>query len=290
MDLNALRMFAMVVSKGSFSSAAQALNIPVATVSRRVAMLELEIDSRLLERSTRSLRLTMAGKVLYEFAARGVEEFETGLLVLKEQQSQMAGHIRLSIPSAFSPMWALVGSFQKHYPNVVISVFSTERRVDFIEDGMDVALRVGDRQSRSSMVRHLGEYRHKLVATPEFLGRHPVGKPEDLKAVPCIVWGYLNREIIWQLGDQAITITPKLQVNDYLHLKAVVATGEYVTELPPFLCRDMLESNKLVEVLPEAPLPELSLSLLYPSKRNLAHTTRVFVDYIVNNFRIALET
>ncbi|MCB1043665.1 MAG: LysR family transcriptional regulator [Acidobacteria bacterium] len=284
MDLNAIRMFSVVATKGSFTRAARVLDIPVATVSRRVAMLEIQLNVRLLERSTRRLRLTTAGKILHEYVKRGVDEFEAGLLALQEQQHQMAGLIRVSIPLGFLPMWTLLREFQAEFPNVEMSVFATERRVDFIEDGIDVALRIGDRKSASAIARNLGAYRHKLVAAPALLERYQVRQPEDLKKVPCIAWGQQDRDIVWLLGTQAIAVTPKLRVNDYLHLRSMVVTGGWVTELPPFLC-----SDELVEVLPENPLPEQRLSLLYPSNRNLSRITRVFIDFIARNLHAALE-
>ncbi|MCB1052706.1 MAG: LysR family transcriptional regulator [Acidobacteria bacterium] len=288
MDLNAVRMFAMVAAKGSFSSAARVMNVPVATVSRKVALLELELETRLFERSTRKLRLTSAGKALYEYAERGVEEFEAGLMALQEQQHEMTGLIRLSMPLGFSPMWTVLADFQKVFTNVDICVFSTERRVDFIEDGIDVALRVGDRQSRSSIARNLGAYRHKLVATPDFLARYSVQTPDDLKRVPCIAWGHQGREVLWQLGDRTIPITPKLRVNDYQQLSSMVLSGAWITELPPFLCSSLIKQNILVEVFPETPLPEQRLSLLYPSRKNLPRITRVFIDFISSHLLSAL--
>lgn len=286
MDLNAARMFAYVVTKGSFSAAAKAMGTPVATVSRRVAELEMALDSRLLERSTRKLRLTEAGSILYEYAIRGVEEFDAGLLALKEQQYELKGRLRLSMPPNFEPMWGVLERFQQSYTNIELDVMITERRIDFIEDGIDVALRVGALQTESAVARKLADYSHILVATPSFLKLFDIQSPLDLLDAPCVAWGKPGQDIRWCLGEEIIQVTPKLRVNDYQHLKSAVLSGKWVSELPPMFCDALIQSGELVEVLPSHKLPKQSLSLLYPSRKNLSRITRTFIDFCVSELRL----
>lgn len=284
MDLNSARIFAHVVAKGSFSGAALSLGIPVATVSRRVSELETALNVRLIERSTRKLRLTDAGATLYEFVSRGVEEMEQGLLALVEREQELKGRLRFSMPPSFEPMWSLIERFQSEYSQVDIEVLVSERRVDFIEDGIDVALRVGNVASLSAVARTLVNYRHKLVGCPSLMAIKPLKTPKDLHNVPVAAWGKKGEPIRWSCGDEIISLNPFLRSNDYMHMRYLARQGKCVTELPPFFCKEDLESGKLVELLPEYPLPEWPVSLVYPSRRQLSRVARAFIDYCITHF------
>lgn len=290
MDLNAVALFVKVVQYGSFSETARRTGMPVATVSRRIKNLEKDLGFRLLERSTRYLRLTDAGASFLEYANQGVEAFETGLSILDRYQQDLSGTLRLSLPPGFVPWRRLLQDFQGRYPNVRVELLVTERRVDLIEDGIDVALRVGDRKDDRAIVKNLGEYRHLLVASPIFLERHgEPAQPEQLLRVPCASWSVPTDSKIWLLGDEAIRINPFLQVNDYLHLLELVLAGICVTELPPFLAQEYITSNHLKRLLTSYPLPMHELNLLYPSRRQLSSLVKTYVNFcteqVVNLFQ-----
>lgn len=286
MNLNSARIFANVVARGSFSSASRLMGIPVATVSRRVAELESSLGVRLLERSTRKLRLTEAGATLYGFVSRGVEEMDAGRLALSEKEQDLRGRLRFSMPPGFEPMWALLDNFQAVHTNIEIDLFVSARRLDFIEDGIDVALRIGDVASQSAIARLLMTYRHRLVASPEFLGKVSIQSPEDILSVNCAAWSQRNDVIVWALGDKNLTISPFLRANDYLHMRYLALMGKCVTELPPFLCQKDMESGKLVEVLPDFAMPEQPVHLVYPSRKSLSRITRIFIDHCVEYFAV----
>ena len=286
MDLNSARMFVNVVARGSFSSAARSMGIPVATVSRRVAGLESSLDVRLLERSTRKLRLTEAGATLYEFVSRGIEEMEAGLLALSENEKDLRGRLRFSMPPSFEPMWALLDDFQRLHANIDIDLFVSERRLDFIEDGIDVALRIGDVASQSAVARLVMTYRHRLVASPAYLGSVSVQSPQDILSTHCAAWSQKNDVIVWTLGNDKIAINPFVRANDYLHMRYLALKGKCITELPPFFCQKYIESGELVEVLPAYAMPEQQVNLVYPSRKSLSRITRVFIDYCVGHFAL----
>lgn len=288
MDLNCARIFVAVVAKGSFSAAAKMLNIPIATVSRKVAELEADLNLRLLERSTRKLRLTEAGATLYEFASRGVEEMDAGLLALSEKEHDLRGRLRLSVPPSFEPMWSLLDDFQTLHSNIEIDLFVSERRLDFIEDGVDVALRIGDVASQSAVARLLMTYRHKLVASPDYVEHLALASPEDILLCRCAAWGQKNSRINWKLGDELLSIEPYIRSNDYLHMRSLALKGKCLTELPPFFCQKFLDSGELVEVLPKFQMPEQQVNLVYPSRKSLSRITRVFIDYCVDNFEYVM--
>lgn len=284
MDLNSAKIFASVVQKGSFSAASAHLNVPVATVSRRISELEQALGVRLLERSTRQLRLTEAGTTLFEFVARGVDEMNAGLLALQDRETELRGRLNISLPSNFVPWWPLLKEFQQKYPNVEMNLYFTEHQVDLIEDGFDIALRCASVEQQSIIARKLFTYRHKLVATDEFIKKFGQPKtPQDLVNFPCAVWGKQETNTRWQLGNETVNITPKIKANDYAFMRYLVQSNAYITELPDSLIAIHNNGSRLIEILPEFPFSTIDINLIYPSKKQLSRIARAYIDFCVEN-------
>lgn len=284
MDLNSAELFIRVVQKGSFSAASRHTGIPVATVSRRISELEKSLGVRLLERSTRQLRLTGAGSTLFDFVSRGVLEIDAGVLALQDRESELKGTLRLSMPPSFEPWWALLKNFQEKYPQIELDIYATDRKIDLIEDGIDVSLRIGDVVHLSAIARKLLDYQHVLVATPEFI--ESFGQPEspqDLINFPCAVWGKKEETVEWNLGQELINIQAIVRVNDYLQLRYLVLQHTCITELPPFMANTLIKNNKLVHLLPEFEFPKFRINLIYQSRHQLSRIARVYIDYCVSN-------
>lgn len=281
MDLNSTRMFVGAVQAGSLSAAAARLNLPLPTISRRIRQLEKQLKVQLLDRSPKGVALTDVGARLYEHASRGLEALAEGAEALRSDQARLKGRLRISIPPSMEPWWSLLGEFQQQFPDIRLSVFSTERRVDLVQDGIDVALRVGAIVDESMVASRVASYRHVLVASPALLAR--LGRPrtaEALHRVPCAVWARgSSAQSAWTLGDTVVEPDALLSTNDYVHLRAVALRGEAVTELPPFLARDALTRGELVRVLPSLKLPEVSINLLYPSHRHPSSLVRAYLNY-----------
>ncbi len=281
MDLNAVRMFVAVVQAGSLSAGAVRLSMPLPTVSRRLRQLERDMKVQLLERSVHGTRLTDAGTRLFEYASRGLETLAEGEEALRADQARLKGRLRLSLPTGFEPWWELLGAFQRQYPDIQLSVYATDRRVDLIQDGIDVALRVGAIQHEAMVARHLLTYRHVLVASPRLLRR--LGKPrapDDLLRFPCALWTRdANTSGSWRLGDDVIQPRAVFAANDYLHLRDRALAGDVVTELPPFLAARALNERRLQPLLPRALMPEQQINLLYPSHRHPSTIVRTYLSF-----------
>ena len=285
MDLNAVRMFVAAVQAGSLSAAAARLEMALPTLSRNIRELEGDLNVRLFERGARGVRLTDAGTRLYEHAVRAVESLDDAKRALASDEAQLRGSLRLSIPPSFEPWWELIAAFQRSHPLVRVSVFTTERRVDLVEDGIDVALRVGEVVHEAMVGRRLFSYRHVLVASPQLLARvGDLRSPEDLRQLACGAWGRdSTTSAVWRLGEQGFEPAAVLVTNDYLHLRARAVAGELVTELPPFLARHALQRGELQPVLPDFPMPEQDISLLYPSRRFVSSIVRAYIDFCQAN-------
>src|SRR6516165_8223140 len=223
MDLNALIVFAKVVEAKSFSEAARRLGMPISTVSRRVAELEDQLGVRLLDRSTRSLRLTDLGTEVLEQATRSVEINDAIESIVSNQLANVTGTLRLSAPPNISEtlLTPLVTAFQASYPNVRVHILIAERYVDHIADGVDIVFRLGALKDSSLVARRILTYRHQLVASPAYLkGCKSPKKPQDLLGHRLIAFSYWRPESRWTFvhvngrDEEALTFQPHLSMND----------------------------------------------------------------------------
>jgi DNA-binding transcriptional LysR family regulator len=281
MDLNATRMFVGVVQAGSLSAAATRLGIPLPTLSRRIRDLERQLKVQLLERSARGAKLTDAGSRLYEHANRGIEALLEGKQAIVTDQARFKGRLRLSLPQTVQPWWEMLAAFQRRYPDIQVYVYSTERRVDLIEDGIDVALRVGAIVHDTMVARRILSFRHILVASPELVERFGLpDEPDALHRFPCAVWASLiDAPARWELGSHVVEPKPVLATNDYHHLCSRALGGDVVTELPPFLAAPPIRERRLVPLLPQYPLPAWPINLLYPPHRHQSTIVRTYLDF-----------
>lgn len=281
MDLNAVKWFVVSVQAESLTAGARRLNVPLSTLSRRLRALEQQLDVQLMERTHHGIRLTDAGTRLYEYAARGIDALNEAELLTRSEQAGLKGCLRLSIPPGFESWWMLLEAFQQRYPQIQLLVYSTERRVDLLEDGIDVALRVGNIVHEAMVARRLLHYRHRLVAAPALLRRlATINVPGDLFGLPCAAWSTDSRTpAVWTLGSQRVTPEAKILTNDYLQLRNLAIAGEYITELPSFLAWEAVEQGALAPLLPDYPMAEVPLSLLYPSQRHPSSLVRAYVEF-----------
>lgn len=281
MDLNAARMFVAVAQSGSLSAAAERLGVPLPTMSRRIRELERQLKVQLLERSARGTKLTEAGARLYELAGRGIEALLEAEQFVVSDQTHLKGRLRLSLPQSFEPWWELLADFQRRYPDIQVHVYSTERRVDLIEDGIDVALRVGPIMHETMVARRVLSYSHVLVASPKLLEKMGMpAQPDALHDLPCAVWASAaDMPVRWNLGGHVVQPQVVLSANDYHLLRRRALDGDVVTELPPFLAAGPVRDRDLVPLLPQHPLPEQQINLIYPRHRHPSSIVRAYLEF-----------
>lgn len=289
-DLNALVIFAKVVEANSFSEAARRLHMPVSTVSRRIAELEDQLGVKLLERSTRHLRLTDTGTDILPQAQRSAELSDAVESIVSNTLSEVSGILRLSAPPniADTLLVPLIRAFQASYPKVRVHIFVTQRMVDPITDGIDLILRVGDLQNSSLVARRLLRYRHLLVASPAYLDQ--AGRPEhprDLLEHRLVAFSLGTPDRQWQFlessgGDPfAFSFAPHLSMNDYAGVAAAVLTAGGIGDLPPIVGADILRDGKLVEVMPKWRFPAQDLSVVHLRNRHVPRPVRLFKDFAI---------
>jgi DNA-binding transcriptional LysR family regulator len=287
-DLNALVVFAKVVEAKSFSEAARRLGMPVSTVSRRVAELEDQLGVRLLDRSTRNLRLTDLGSEVLEHAQRSAEASEAVQNIVSNRQSSVSGTLRLSAPPNISNtlLSPLVTAFQASYPNVRVQILIAERFVDHIGDGVDIAFRLGVLKDSSLVARRILTYRHQLVASPNYLKdcKSPE-TPRDLLSHRLIAFSYWRPESRWTFvhvngrDEETLTFLPHLSMNDFAGLTPALIAGGGIGDLPPVVQPELMRDGRLVEVMPKWRFRTQDLSLVHLGNRNITRAVRLFKEF-----------
>jgi DNA-binding transcriptional LysR family regulator len=289
-DLNSLVLFAAVVEAKSFSEAARRLKQPLASVSRRVADLEEQLGVKLLERSTRRLRLTDVGVEVLEHAQRGAEISEAVKSIVSNHQSTVAGLLRLSAPPNISDSFLspLLTAFRAAYPQIRVQALITERHVDHIADGVDLAIRLGPFKDTSLIARPILKYRHRLVASPGYLKRvAPPQQPRDLLTHPIITFSYWKPETTFTFehvktkARETVGVTPCLSMNDFAGLTPALLAGEGIGELPPVVQPELVREGRLVEVMPNWRFPTFDLSLVHLGNRLVPRPLRLFKEFAV---------
>jgi DNA-binding transcriptional LysR family regulator len=289
-DLNTLLMFAKVVEANSFSEAARRLRMPVSTLSRRIAEMEDQLGVRLLERSTRTLRLTDIGADIFEQARRSAELNDAVEGIVSSSASEVTGALRLSCPPNISDTLVvpLVQEFQARFPAVRVQIFVTQRAVDHIVEGIDLAFRYGQLKDSALVGRKILQYRHRLVASPDYLERAGLPQhPRDLARHRLLTFSFGSLERRWTFVQRAdseqftLSFSPHLAMNDYAGLASALLSAGGIGDLPPIVRPELLRDRQLVEVMPEWHLPCRDLTLVYTSNRNTSHPVRLFKEFAI---------
>jgi DNA-binding transcriptional LysR family regulator len=287
-DLNSLVVFAKVVKAGSFSEAARRLKMPISTVSRRIAELEDQLGVRLLERSTRNLRVTELGAEILEQAMRSAELSETVENIVSNRLSDVSGALRLSVMPSVSEtlLTPLIMAFQASYPNVRIQVLVTERMVDLIAEGVDLVFRLGDLKDSSLVARKILTYRHQLVASPSYLETCKAPeRPQDLLEHRLLAFSYWKPEGSWtfihknEKDRETLTFRPYLSMNDFAGLAPALAAGGGIGDLPPIVQPSFMREGRLIEVMPDWRFRTYDLSIVHVGNRHISKPCRLFKDF-----------
>ena len=290
-DLNDMYYFAEVVERGGFAVAGRALGIPKSRLSRRIAELESKLGVRLLQRTTRRLSLTDAGETFLRHCQAVREAAQNAQAAIEQTQREPSGTVRVSCPVTLSQgiVGALLPEFLRRYPKVRIEMMVSNRSINLLEEGLDVALRVrvSLEDSGSLVIKRLGMTRQVLVASPELLAIHGVPEsPQDLGTkVPTLALTSADGNSTLHLqtaeGEPLMLHHQARYVaDDLVTLKYAVMNGIGVYWMPDYMVRDELERGDLVEVLQNWRLPEGIFHAAFVSRRNMAPALRVFLDYL----------
>ena len=282
--------FAEVVERGGFAAAGRALGIPKSRLSRRVSDLETQLGVRLLQRTTRKLSLTEVGEAYLRHCQAMRESAQAAADTVAQVQTVPRGTIRVSCPVTLAQTMVaeLIPRFLAQYPEVRIDMLVSNRAVNLVEEGIDVALRVRPSvdDSGSMVVKRLDHTTQILVASPELLIRQGTPKTlDDLAKLDSIAMSAPDGRSTWNLigpggVHQQVQHTPRYVADDLLTLKYAAVAGTGVCWMPDYMCQEEMRERKLVRVLPDwAPAPAI-VHAAFPSRRGLSPAVRRFLDYL----------
>jgi DNA-binding transcriptional LysR family regulator len=294
-NLNDLYFFVQAVEHGGFAPAGRALGVPKSKLSRRVALLEKRLGVRLIHRSTRRFVLTEVGRRYFTHCQAMLVEADAAQEVIDSLTAEPAGVIRLTCPIGLLNfhIGEMLARFLAQCPNVSIQLEATNRHVDVIGEGMDMAIRVRPRPLEDSdlALRVLSDRGQCLVASPTLAERMGLpDKPEDLSNWPSLSRAVPQENHAWVLENAAgetVTVqhTPRYITTDMLALKAAALAGVGVAQLPVLMLSRELESGALVSVLPQWRPPREVIHIVFPSRRGMLPSVRALIDFLVDSYR-----
>ena len=281
-----LLAFVRTVEAGSFAKASRVVGSSPSAISKSVARLERRLNVRLLQRSTRSLSLTVEGQAYYERVAPLLREIENAEDVV-QVASTARGLLRVTVPLVFGRMliaaWAK--TFLIEHPDVKLELHVTDQGVDLIRENFDLAVRIGALEDTGLIGRTLGKTRHVLAASPEYLARR--GTPhsiDDLRKHDCLRYLLGARPYPYSFSDgTSIIVNGPMDTADGQHLREAALGGAGIIYLPQFAIADDLAAGRLILLLPDIATPSTPIHVLHPFERQLPVRARLFVNFLVKN-------
>ncbi|MGO4484693.1 LysR family transcriptional regulator [Rhizobium pisi] len=290
LDLNDIAVFARVVEAGSFTAAARLLAMPKTTVSRRIAALEREVGVRLLQRTTRSLKLTDAGRLYYEESSQALRSLEQAKFRLAEARAEPAGTIRISAPVGFGGHFlsATIFDFLATYPKSRVELRLTDDRLNLIENGIDLAFRTGILEDSTLIARKLGSTHRILCASPDYLARCGApDRPADLSRHDCVIAGPSAANAHWVLEgadrQETISVSGRFAANEMQAVMAAAIAGYGIAQLPYGVAEACIKDGRLHRVLDGYTTPAGGLHVVYPSSRHLSPLVKAFIELAIDH-------
>lgn len=290
--LVAMEMFVRIVETGSFSAVARELGTTQPTISKQLTALEKQLKTRLLNRSTRSISLTEPGTAYYERCKRIIDEVQEAEGALGKLQSTLVGslHVNSSIGVGQIFLTPLLLKFQQQYPELVVELTLNDRYIDLVEEGVDVAVRLGRLTDSSLVARRLGSTRRLLVATPAYLASHGTPRtPGDLVDHNCLLYAYLSTGNEWTFtsseGEIRVRVQGNFKANNGHAIREALLADAGVALTPDWLIHDKLKGGEVVALLPEFANAPLEINAVYPSGRHVSAKVRAFIEFLVVEFK-----
>ena len=287
-----IRAFVTVAEQGSFAAAADRLDLSRAMVTKLVSALEARLGVRLMHRTTRRLSLTEAGETYLAQGGALLAELEDLEALLSQGASKASGRLRVTAPVSFGMRFLgrAIAGFQRQHPQVEVELSLNDRKVDLVDEGFDLAIRVSNLDDSSLIARPLARVRDRLCASPDYLLRHGVPQhPDELAQHDCLIYTLINQPHLWEYQGPdgqpgKVRIKGSLRANNGDILTDAAVHGMGITRQPEFLLLQALESGQLQTILDDYRWSCLDVSAVYPVRRHVPGKVRVFVDYLVDFF------
>ncbi|HBU30411.1 MAG: LysR family transcriptional regulator [Thiobacillus sp. GWE1_62_9] len=291
--LSDVAVFVQVINSGSFTATADKLGLSKSVVSKYVSRLEDRLGARLLNRTTRRLSLTEVGRAFFERSARGLLEIEEAEAEVSRLQGAPRGELRISSPMSFGILHIApkLPAFQALYPELTVDMVLDDRKVDLLDEGVDLAIRIGDLPDSTLVARRLGLCRHVVCGAPDYFTRHGIPKvPEDLARHAALVFRYHDSPNEWHFvapdgSDRSVTLAYRLRMNNSLALREAALQGAGITLTPTFVVGADIRAGRLQAVLTDYMAREVSIHAVYPQRKHLSPKIRAFVEFMTEQIQ-----
>jgi DNA-binding transcriptional LysR family regulator len=287
-----LQAFVAVVETGSFTAAAERLDTAKSAISRRVAALEERLGVQLLHRTTRTLNLTDTGRSFYEHSARILADLEEAESAAQQEHGELRGTLRVALPMSFGVrhMCRPIAAFCHRHPRIHFDLDLNDRRVDLIEEGIDLAVRIGHLRDSSLIARKLFDVHMVACASRQYLATHGEPRtPAELREHDCLVYSNLPEPDTWQWEEEdgsrhRVELKPVMQASSGDFLANAAAHGLGIVLQPTFLAAEAIRRGNLVAVLETVQWPVSPAYAVYPPTRHLSYRVRAFIDFLAERF------
>lgn len=291
-NLNRLMTFVNVVETGSFSRAAQLQQVPKSSISRQIQLLEEEVGTTLLYRTTRTLELTDEGRLLFDKAKKTVVEVQELLTSFRGKNEKIEGKIKVTCPYDLGVvlMPKIIDDLQREYPGVKIQLILSNQQLDLVKESIDLAIRIGNLKDSLYKQKRIGTLASVVVGHPKYLKRFPPLKNlNDLSLLHKFSFGHSKEKEQWVLTKknqkEKLSFVPTFVANDYLLLKEYVLLGNGICELPLFLAKSYLQKGELEEVLPDFQLNPVPINIVYPPQKKINPRIKMISDLILKKLQ-----
>lgn len=289
--LDGVAVFVGLVNAGSFTAAARALGHSTSYVSKEITRLEKRLGSRLLNRTTRTISLTDAGRAYYERCSQIVIDAENAERSINQLQEMPSGLLRINAPVSFGSIYLLdvLAKFMHRYPEVKLEVELNDRLIDVVAEGYDVVIRVGEIKDSNLVARKFTSSRGVVIASPDYIKRKGCPKQaEDLAQHDCITYSLLPMPTQWDFYKNgvrsSVTVDPRAMCNSAAVEVAMVMQGIGITRLPLFTCEQEVANGDLQIILEDYDQMQFDVYAVYPHRQYLTAKVRAFVDFLVDAF------
>lgn len=289
--LDGMAVFVAVINAGSFTAAALSLGRSTSYVSKEVTRLENRLGSRLLNRTTRTISLTDAGRAYYERSSQIVIDAENAERSINQLQETPSGLLRINAPASFSSkyLFDVFAQFMQRYPEVKLEIELNDRIIDVVAEGYDVVIRVGEIKDSNLVARKLTSSKVVTVASPDYLKRKGIPqRVDDLTLHDCITYSLLPLPSQWSFYKDgvrsSISVEPRAVCNTSALEVAMVLNGIGITRLPLFTCEQEVERGDLKIIFEDYEQMKLDVYAVYPHRQFLTAKVRAFVDFVVESF------
>ncbi|HYC37822.1 MAG TPA: LysR substrate-binding domain-containing protein [Usitatibacter sp.] len=291
-NLTDIAVFVRVVERGSFTLAADDLELSRAVVSKYVSRLEGRLGARLLQRTTRRLSLTEAGAALFEASRGALERIDEAEAAIARLQSAPRGRLRVSAPMSFGILHfgPLIAEFSRLHPAVSLELVFDDRFVNLVEEGVDVAVRIGTLADSTLVARKLSSAQMVVCAAPSYLAQHGEPElPEDLAGHNCLLYSYLSTANIWRFTSPdgreiAVPVNGNLRANNGIVEAEAALAGMGILMTPSFYVARSIRGGKLTRILTGYRLPAIGIHAVYPQREHVPPKVRAFVDFLAERF------